>query len=52
MVNLEYIRTCSKEELVKLLCDLSHCDECAADKYCFIEHAGFIDWLEKERDEE
>lgn len=54
MTNLEYIRTCTKEELVDLLCvDLDmRCLYCVARKYCYFGHAGFIDWLDEERESE
>lgn len=58
MTNLEYIRTCTKEELVDLLCvELNtDCYCCVAREYCYNEHTGFrhtgfIDWLDEERGE-
>ena len=52
MTNLEYIRTCSDDELVRVLCEMNQCSECIASDYCFTEHNGFIDWLKKERGSE
>lgn len=52
MTNLEYIRTCSDDELVRVLCDMNECHECVASDYCFTGHNGFIDWLKKERGSE
>lgn len=54
MTNLEYIRTCTKEELVDLLCvDLDmQCSYCVAREYCYNGHTGFIDWLDEERGED
>ena len=51
MTNLEYIRTCTKEELVKLLCGelITHCSRCVAREYCYNGHTGFIDWLDEKR---
>lgn len=51
MTNLEYIRTCTKEELAELLCvelDM-YCSDCVAREYCYNGHTGFIDWLDEER---
>lgn len=58
MTNLEYLRTAPREELVDFLCamfedeEAQHCDECPMSKYCFIDHNGFNEWLDKEVDEE
>ena len=59
MTNFEYIRTCKKEELAKLLCmdlvnsgDYEECSTCVANKYCGLDHIGFTDWLDKERGED
>ena len=50
MTNLEYIRTCTKEELAVLLCEMhAHCTSCVANRYCEDGHIGFIDWLNEER---
>ena len=51
MTNLEYIQTCSKEELVHFLCAMLDCSVCVACEYCDTWHNGFIDWLEREKDE-
>lgn len=51
MTNLEYIQTCSKEELVHFLCAMSDCSDCVARDHCHTGHTGFIDWLEREKDE-
>ena len=51
MKNLEFIQTCSKEELVRFFCDLSDCSDCVARDHCRTGHNGFIDWLEREKDE-
>lgn len=50
MTNLEYIRTCTKEELAKLLCvELeTDCSRCVAREYCY-GHTGFADWLDEKR---
>ena len=54
MTNLEYIQSCTKEELVKLLCaELKmNCFGCVAGEYCYHGHTGFIDWLDEERGED
>ena len=54
MTNLEYIRTCTKEELVDLLClELRmNCFVCVAKEYCYHGHTGFIDWLDEKRGDE
>lgn len=52
MTNLEYIRTCSKEELVRFFCDLSDCSDCVARDHCHTGHNGFIDWLDEDKDDE
>ena len=51
MTNLEYIRTCTKEELVGLLCmELkTSCSRCVAREYCYHGHTGFADWLDEKR---
>jgi len=54
MTNYEYIKSCSKEQLIKFLCDLFHadiCSFCPASKHCFIGHTGFQDWLDDEHEE-
>lgn len=54
MTNLEFIQTCTKEELVRLLCNeiapTYHCENCVASEHCYIEHNGFIDWLDEEHE--
>ena len=54
MTNLEYIQSCTKEELVGLLCTelKTHCFRCVAREYCYNGHTGFIDWLDEERGED
>lgn len=52
MTNLEFIQTCTKLQLVNLLCNeiapAHHCGNCVASDYCYTDHNGFIDWLDKE----
>ena len=53
VTNLEYIRTCTKEELAVLLCEMhTYCTSCVANRYCGNRHIGFIDWLDEEREGE
>lgn len=52
MTNLEYIRTCSKEELVHFLCAMSDCSDCVARDHCWYEHTGFNTWLDEDKDDE
>lgn len=51
MTNLEYIQSCTKEELVELLCVefKTDCFRCVAREYCYFGHPGFIYWLDAER---
>lgn len=51
MTNLEYIQSCTKEELVSLLCvELkTDCSRCVAREYCYYRHTGFADWLDEKR---
>ena len=54
MTNLEFIQTCSKDELIRLLCNeiapTYHCENCVASEHCYFEHNGFIDWLDEEHE--
>lgn len=55
MTNMEYIQSCTKEELAVLLCEMHmtmHCTSCVANRYCGDRHIGFIDWLDEERGED
>lgn len=47
--NMEYIQSCTKDQLAKVLCDLSdaNCGLCAATDYCFFTRNGFLDWLDE-----
>ena len=52
MTRLEYIQSCTKEELVKYLCEVidvayGECINCPAGEYCHYKHNGFEDWLEE-----
>lgn len=52
MTKLEYIRNCTKEQLVRLLCDVANaCETCTAQELCRNGHNGFLDWLEEDVDE-
>ena len=61
MTRMEYIQSCTKEQLVKFLCDIvnetnnrneyaSICEHCPAEGSCSVGHTGFIDWLEQEKE--
>jgi len=54
MTNLEFIQTCTKLQLVNLLCNeiapVHHCGNCVASDYCYTGHNGFIDWLDEEHE--
>lgn len=52
MTRMEYLQSCSKEELVKFLCSINEndpdqCGHCPASELCHIGHTGFADWLEQ-----
>ena len=51
MTNLEYIQSCTKEELAKFLCQklTGDCEDCVAKETCFCGRNGFHIWLDKER---
>lgn len=64
MTRLEFIQSCSKEELARFLCDMHdnitefHCGLCAANEQCQYDDAGalhtgngFHRWLEEDIDE-
>lgn len=57
MTNLDYIRSCTKEELAYLLCheliekNASGCHGCIASPYFGNGRVCFIDWLDAERTE-
>ena len=49
MTNLEYIRTCTKEELAVLLCEMhTYCTLCVANSYCYNGHTGLYEIVEQE----
>ena len=49
MTNLEYIQSCTKEELAKFICKLiGDCEACIAKDICFYKHNGLYIWLDKE----
>lgn len=54
MTNMEYIQSCTKEELVNLLCvELkTDCFRCVAEEYCHSGRVGFTDWLDENREDE
>lgn len=45
MTNADKIRQMPDEELAEQLCSLCRCHDCIAEKYCYIGHTGFVDWL-------
>ena len=51
MTNLEYIQSCTKEELAKFICQkiIGDCEDCIAKETCFCGRNGFYIWLDKER---
>lgn len=56
MTNLEYYRTCTKEQLAVELCNLvdsygGSCGNCIAQEYCYPGHNGFLTWLDKDVEE-
>lgn len=57
MTRLEFIQSCSKEELADFLCNMYdgvitfHCGLCVANEHCQQGERGFLHWLEEEVDE-
>lgn len=57
MTRLEFIQSCSKEELADFLCNMYdgvitfHCGLCVANEYCQQGNSGFLHWLEEDIDE-
>ena len=57
MTRVEFIQSCSKEELARFLCDMHdnitefHCGLCVANEQCQTDDNGFLHWLEEEVDE-
>lgn len=55
MTNLEKIRTSSREDLAKFLCDLFSADgcyeKCPGSRHCRFGHKGLLYWLDMEENE-
>lgn len=49
MTNLEFIQSCTPEQLVKILCIINDdCNKCVARDLCREGHTGFSDWLKQD----
>lgn len=54
MTRADRIREMTDEEMAKFLCYMNDgsglCAGCVAEQYCYLDHNGMIDWLQKDGD--